>query len=222
MLHEDIPAMNYPMDKATFQRLAQVYPDLCVRWIRLANDFYSLHGLALKVATGLRTYADQHIIYAKGRVQVGDKWMPEHPTDIDPATGKPYPHTGIVSWAKPGDSWHHFSAVDSCFDGPDPYLEKHPKAEFMWSEHARLAEAHGLEAGYRWAKPKQDKPHVQIRYGGMTLAQVKDLYAHGGLKAVWAKYDQIRGVEVGSEWSGILHDARAQLVCTADKLPLQL
>jgi hypothetical protein len=191
--------VSFSVDSISLERLSHVYPDVKVRWIRVANDMFNLHGRLLRVAQGLRTYADQQAIYEKGRVYIDGKWMPENLTDVNPVLKAPWPHQGIVTWSKPGDSWHHFSAVDSCFIGQDPWLDQDKDCEKMWAEYARLGRAHGFSAGYDWPKPKQDRPHLQMTYG-LKLAQVKDLYAHGGLRAVWAKFDQIRGVEQGSEW----------------------
>lgn len=183
-----MPLVNDPV---TSDRLSLVYPDVRVRWTRVQVDFFNLHGLQLRIAQGLRTFADQQAIYEKGRKLVGGEWIPEDPEH----------HHGIVSWAKPGDSWHHYSAVDSCFIGSDPWLEHHPEGDFLWSEYARLGKAHGFDAGYYWEGKKQDKPHLEICYGGMSLEDVKKIYEHGKLRGVWTKFDQIRGVAPGSEWS---------------------
>lgn len=189
--------MSLELDDSTRQRLKLVYPDIRVRWIRLANDMYEAHDLCLKVAQGLRTYDEQAAIYAKGRTLVNGKLEPELPSD-------PYPRTGVVTWAKPGDSWHHFSALDSCFAGSDPYLEKAgDEGLHIWDDYARLAKAHGFEAGADWVGPKKDRPHVQIRYGGMKLARAKELYTIGKLGAVWSEFDRIRGVERGEGWDNL-------------------
>lgn len=183
--------MNLADDPISQERLKLVYPDVRVRWYRVRVDFWNLHGLALRVAQGLRTYSDQQIIYEKGRKLVDGIWVPEDPVN----------HKGIVSWAQPGDSWHHFSAIDSCFIGTDPWLEHHPDSQLLWSEYARLGKAHGFEAGYDWTR--QDKPHLQIRYGNMSIAEAKILYGIGKLRGVWTRFDQIRKVEPGSEWKSL-------------------
>jgi peptidoglycan L-alanyl-D-glutamate endopeptidase CwlK len=178
------------IDRYSQERIALVYPDVRVRWIQLANSFFELHKMMLGVAQGLRTYADQAAIYAQGRTTPGPDVTPERPM------GR------VVTHSAPGDSWHHFSAIDSKFMGADPWLDgmkDRKQVEFLWSEYARLAKAHGFVAGFDWPDPKKDRPHIEMTYG-LNLAQAKALYAHGGLKAVWAKFDQIRGVEVGSEY----------------------
>lgn len=196
-------SMILKSDPISTERLKTVYPDVRTRWLRLAQDFYSLHGLALRIAQGLRTYPDQQAIFEKGRTLENGLWVPVDPVHF----------TGIVTWAKPGDSWHHFSAIDSCFiNGQDPWLDQHPDKDFLWSEYARLGEANGFEAGYRWEGKKQDRPHLQIRYGGMLLADVKKIYEIGKLRGVWTKFDQIRKADPGSEWSS------PELLATLNKM----
>lgn len=166
-------------DQSTDYRLSLVYPDVKTRWLRLRDTFFQLHHRQLRVSQGLRTYSDQLVIWSKGRAQSEDgSWIV-----VDASQ--------IVTHAMPGDSWHHFSAVDSCFWGSDPFLAQDPDSERMWSEHARLAEAFGFESGYRWIK--QDRPHLQMRYG-LMLKQVKDTYDLSGLVGVWKQFDAIIGV----------------------------
>lgn len=170
-------------DGTTATRLDRIYPDVKVRWIRLQQSFYDLHGMQLRVAQGLRTAADQQLLYEKGRTLVGGAWQFTDPVH----------RTGVVTYAKPGDSWHNYGvAIDSCFWGADPFLANHPDAENLWAEHARFAEAFGFESGYRWPA-KQDKPHVELRHG-LTLAEVKEIFLVGGLPGVWHKFDQIQGL----------------------------
>lgn len=181
------------VDSISEGRLRLVYPDVGTRWRRVAEDFSNLHGKQLRVAQGMRTYAQQLEIWKQGRTLVRGVWQLTDPIH----------HTGVVTYAQPGDSWHHFSAVDSCFIGDDPWLEKDPKCDFYWSEYARLGKAHGFTAGYDWQGKKQDRPHLEMTYG-MNLTDVKAIYADKGLSGVWAQFDQIRGVKQGSEWDSIL------------------
>lgn len=165
------------MDSASEARLSEVYPDLAVRWRRVAEDVWSAHRIRLRVTDGIRSMEDQSNRFAQGRTTSGE----------------------IVTYARPGESWHLYGlAIDSCFQGPDPYLEQDPRAEMLWREYGRIATAHGLTWGGAWSR-RIDRPHVQMTYG-LSLQQVKDLYSYRGNDSVWAKCDQMRGVAVGTDW----------------------
>jgi peptidoglycan L-alanyl-D-glutamate endopeptidase CwlK len=145
----------------------------------------------LKVTEGLRSIARQKELYAQGRTKPGP----------------------IITQAKPGDSLHHYGcALDCAFTGSDPYLAKLSAGEkrAIWTNFGKLGKIHGFTWGGDWDgdgdqtdQKLHDTPHLELTYG-LTLAQIKELYRHGGLTAVWAKFDQIRGVEQASEWTGPL------------------
>lgn len=181
------------IDSGTEAKLSQIYPDLKVRVIRVYNDFYNRHQKKLFTIEGVRDLERQAKLWAQGRTSPGK----------------------IVTRARPGDSIHNYGlAFDSGFMGADPYLEalkeKDIKSyQYFWGEFGRFAKAHGLKWGGDWNgngiqdKEDWDLAHAEITYG-LTLAQIKKLHAVGGLKAVWVKCDQIRGVEVGSEWKHLI------------------
>jgi peptidoglycan LD-endopeptidase CwlK len=170
------------IDKETSKKLQLVYPDLKVRIIRVYNDFYNRHKIRLKATEGLRDFARQAELYAKGRTAPGS----------------------IVTNAPSGSSLHEFGcALDSCFNSGDPYLEQLSKrdarlAAFYWSEFGRFSKLNGLFWGGDF-KSISDRPHVELTYG-LTLKDIQKLFQHGGIQAVWAKFDQIRGVEIGEGW----------------------
>lgn len=165
------------LDPVSTERLALVYPDIAVRWRRVAEDFWAQHKLALRVSEGIRSIEAQAALWAQGRT----------------APGK------IVTYSKPGESLHHYGlAVDACFAGADPFLEHEPRAEFLWREYGRIATSHGLTWGGAWSR-FVDRPHVQLTYG-LTLQQIKELASYRGNESVWAKCDQMRGVDVGEGW----------------------
>jgi hypothetical protein len=174
--------------------LSLVYPDLRIRWRRLAEDIKLHTGHGLEVAQGLRTWADQEHIFAQGRHLENGSYLENDPVH----------HQGIVSYAPPGHSWHNFGlALDSDFGGADPWLEKEPHQGLAsWALYANLAQAHGLEAGFSWPGKKQDKPHVEIGYG-FTLEECRALFAVQGLASVWGEIDKKRGVPVGTDWKVI-------------------
>lgn len=154
-----------------------VYPDLKVRVRRLYASMLAHHKLEMRCTQGLRTFAEQDVLYAQGRTQAGP----------------------LVTYARGGESFHNYGcAVDSCFVGSDPYLDKLPRGFLMWSEYGRFAEVWGLNWGGNF-KHSPDRPHVELTYG-LTLAEIQKLYDYGGITAVWMKFDKIRGVEPGEGW----------------------
>jgi peptidoglycan L-alanyl-D-glutamate endopeptidase CwlK len=179
------------LDAATKARLKLLYPDFAVRVIRVYDDMYRIHGVAMRLTEGVRLWQRQKDLYAQGRTAPGP----------------------VVTNSKPGDSLHHYGcAVDSAFTGKDPFLEEMAKggaeqakdAAFFWSEYGRIAVAHGLEWGGAWKSPV-DKPHIQLRYGGMATQEIRELFLAGirggasGFEAVWARFDEIRGSSATSQ-----------------------
>lgn len=94
-------------------------------------------GITIKIISGLRTYAEQNALYAKGRNEPGD----------------------IVTKAKGGYSNHNFGiAFDiGVFEG-NKYLPDSPKYKAVGALGVDL----GLEWGGNW-KTIVDQPHYQLR-----------------------------------------------------------
>ena len=165
------------LDSASKARIRLLYPDFAVRIIRTYVDMFEQHRIQMRMTEGLRTMARQEELYAQGRTSAGP----------------------VVTWARPGYSLHHYGvACDSCRIGNnsgkvDPW-------DVPWDKFAQYAKNHGLYAGFYWKK--QDKPHLELAYGGMGVEQMLKLYQNNGLESVWAEFDTIRGVTQGSEWYG--------------------
>jgi len=147
------------------ERLAKLHPVVTLRG-RCMVDLCAEAGLALLVTQGLRTWAEQDALYAKGR------------------TVAPVGQKHIVTKAKGGQSWHNFGlafdivVLDSV--GKADWDSSHPG----WRKAAQLGKSVGLEWGGDWRGFK-DLPHFQYT-GGLTLAECRALHA-GGLGAVWEK-----------------------------------
>jgi peptidoglycan LD-endopeptidase CwlK len=94
-------------------------------------------GITIKVISGLRSYAEQDALYAKGRTKPGPK----------------------VTNARGGYSNHNFGiAFDvGVFDGPR-YIPESPRYKAVGALGMEL----GLEWGGNW-KTIQDEPHFQLR-----------------------------------------------------------
>src|SRR6266404_1882182 len=161
-------------DSNTRQILQTVYPELRARVFRIYQDVFMNLGLTMRATRGLSSMEEQRQIWMKGRNESG--------AIVDPK--------GVVTYATPGDSLHNYGfAVDSCFRGLDPYLALEPDQGLKsWNEFGRIAQQHGLEWGGTFKH--FDGPHIQMRFG-LDISYVKELYAGGGIKAVWTKADAI-------------------------------
>lgn len=94
-------------------------------------------GYSLKITQGIRTNAEQAILYAKGRTTPGP----------------------VVTNAKPGQSQHNFGkAFDVAFTGTVPY----PSDDKLWKAIADIGVSLGLTAGY-YFKSFPDRPHFEIK-----------------------------------------------------------
>lgn len=145
------------------EKLASLHPIVTLRG-RCMVDLCAHAGLAILVTQGLRTWAEQDVLYSKGRTKA--------------PIGKQY----VVTNAKGGHSWHNFGLA---FDivvldaiGKADWDASHPG----WGEAAELGKSVGLEWGGDW-KGFKDRPHFQYT-GGLTLARCRSLYGEG-LEAVW-------------------------------------
>ena len=170
------------MDAISLINLRFVYPDVRRRAFEIREEVHAATGYWVRVTRGYSSFAEQKALYDQGRTTPGK----------------------IVTNAKPGMSFHNFGlAVDFAFVGMDPYLETmakmrgEAKADAVWERVAQIVEKNGLVSGRRF-KSRPDSPHAQDTYG-MELHEVASLYDSGGLPAVWAQCDKIRGVQ--GEWS---------------------
>lgn len=177
-----------------------VYPDLQVRIHRVFEDIRRLYRMDMRITHGFRTFKEQQDLFDQGRTKPGKQ----------------------VTNAPQGMSWHCYGlAVDCCFRGADPYLDRPdfaknmewlqfvPKdktpGEFLWSEFGKFGRAHGLTWGGDFRAFK-DLPHLEIRYG-LTLAECLKLHETGGLVAVWMTVDKFRKVDpTRVEWKDCLPD----------------
>jgi peptidoglycan LD-endopeptidase CwlK len=175
------------IDSRSEEKLATVFPDIAVRWRRVAQDMWDTHKKQIRVTDGIRGFAEQWAIYALGRKK--DKnglWVV-----VD--------RKAVRTDARPGTSWHNYGlAIDICFMGGDPYLDKLPGKErdFLFEEYGRFVKAHGMQWGgdfnQNGKKDREDydRPHCQLKYG-LSIHEVQSLFEFGGIKAVWAKCNQI-------------------------------
>lgn len=163
------------LDKASEQSLTSVIPELAALWKRVFNSMWAQHEMKMKITDSYRSMNKQNQLYSLGRCKAQNgQWL-----IIDSRK--------IVTWALPGSSYHQYAlAVDACFVGADPYLERIDKkhAQFLWSEYGRMCIANGLEWGGSWHHP--DRPHCQLSFG-LTLNELQGLHKTSGVPGVWDK-----------------------------------
>jgi peptidoglycan L-alanyl-D-glutamate endopeptidase CwlK len=142
-------------DERTEKNIATLIPKAQV----FAHDFMeraiqamALKGVVVKIISGTRTYAEQNILYAKGRTAPGPR----------------------VTNARGGYSNHNFGiAFDIGLFKDGKYLTSSP----LYNECGVIGESVGLEWGGRW-KTFPDGPHYQLNTG-LTIAQMRDRTAAG-------------------------------------------
>lgn len=162
--------------------LSYVYPELKNKINNVYISMRAIHQLDVFPTSGLRSYEDQQTVYNKGRDSSGKV--------IDPRA--------VVSWAKPGQSYHNYGcAIDSAFKyknaygDSDPYLSKHPNGFYLWQEFGRMCRDEGLTWGGDFQNEKQDRPHAQLTFG-VDITTMRDLYFKDGLSAVWDELEKRR------------------------------
>ena len=151
------------MKPSSEKRLQQIHPALAAAVRAMIADL-SAKGLLVEVVQGMRTFAEQDELYAKGRTKPGE----------------------IVTQARGGESNHNYGlAVDLCpFTNDKPDWNAPTSA---WAAIGAAAEKHGLEWGGQWKK-FIDKPHVQLP--AMTVKECARCHADGGMDAVWTTASQ--------------------------------
>ena len=151
------------MKPSSEKRLQQTHPALAAAVRALIADL-GAQGLVVEVVQGLRTFAEQDELYAKGRTKPGS----------------------IVTQARGGESNHNYGlAVDLC-----PFTDDKPDWNApmsAWAAIGGAAERQGLEWGGSW-KQFLVKPHVQLP--AMPVTDCARCYAEGGLDLVWTTASQ--------------------------------
>ncbi len=122
-----------------------VHPTLVMRLKLVHAGMFSI-GHPMRATEGLRTLGRQQELFAQGRTTPG-----KIVTNCDGLL-KPSNHQAKA------DGWGH--AVDSCFMGPDPYLEHYSGSARLWAAYGALVEAVGLGWGGRYHSV--DMPHAEL------------------------------------------------------------
>ena len=166
------------MSPDDINRLKTVHPDLRDRYLKAIALFKQTHGLDVRPTETFRSESQQMEYFKIGRV-------------LNPTTRKWTVVGKTVTNALPRQSWHLFGlAIDSCFEGPDPYMEHIPTADAdaLWLALGEAFEAYELTWGGRFKSV--DRPLCELTYG-LSLKDAQTLYAKSGVVAVWNKVDAI-------------------------------
>ena len=143
------------LDDRSERNLATLHPDLHYRaltFVAAAKSLAAQRGLDVKCICGLRSYAEQDALYAKGRTTAGPK----------------------VTKAPAGHSMHNFGlAIDLGVFSRDgkTYHGDHP----LYRELGPLGESLGFEWGGRWKFV--DEPHYQFRPTWSTNMTEREMLA---------------------------------------------
>ena len=158
------------------EKLAELYPPFAT----LIKSFLfeaRKNGFSVGLFEGLRSFERQGALYLQGRDGKG--------AIIDKSK--------IVTWAKPGRSFHQYGlAVDIVFDARGD-LRGYQWAwddTYPWNKLGLIGGSMGLDAGVFWSQGKKDPPHYQKSYG-LDRTQMFELYQAGGLKSVWERLKEV-------------------------------
>ena len=152
-----------PADAVSARRLSTLHPVVRARAAALLQ-LCAQAGLSVMVSQGLRSWAEQDALYAKGRTR--------------PPIGRKH----VVTKAKGGESYHNFGLafdiviLDSL--GKADWNPAHPG----WNAAGALGKSVGLEWGGDWTGFK-DRPHYQYT-GGLSLVVCRSLFPQG-LELLW-------------------------------------
>jgi hypothetical protein len=161
----------------TIARIEQLYPLLKVKAYQLIQQ-QAQQGIDVEVSQGLRTWTQQQVLWQEGRNPDGSYIDPVH-------------QTGVVTHAKPGDSFHEYGLAFDVF----PVINGEPCWDVSnpaWSAIISAGEVLGLFSGSRWIGKEKDNPHFQLTgpYGETPDDETKATFAGGGMQAVWEEVDK--------------------------------
>ncbi len=175
------------MDAISVARLQEVQPVLAQR-VHQQGTILEAEGIFYRIIWGLRSWATQAGLWAKGRTAPGEPCV--HDQVLRPVgTCTDHPLGRIVTKAPPGWGWHEFGlAVDIAPDDPtrpgyQPIWDAdHPSYERMIAVGLSV----GLAPGGLW-RTFPDYPHFQPQeLPRIPTGEMRQLFADGGVRAVWA------------------------------------
>jgi peptidoglycan L-alanyl-D-glutamate endopeptidase CwlK len=158
------------LDNISEARLNEVHPELARR-IRSLNDKCEANGVPLRVTCGLRTWAEQDLLYAKGRTLPGP----------------------VVTNAQGGYSAHNMAyAVDIVpgKEGMPAFTPDWDALDVSWKWVLLLAKDCQLAEGAEW-RMFPDRAHFYLRELPATPDdEMRYTFKEGGMAAVFALIDK--------------------------------
>lgn len=147
-------AMGILWDFSSEQRLATLHPAIkqdVRRFINKAED----QGMKLRITSGYRDFMEQQMLYNKGR----DTGITGLLSDIFSSSTP----TGIVTNAKPGQSYHNYGLGFDVVEMKDGQpIWDNPN----WPKIGALGKSFGFKWGGDWNTP--DRPHFEKSFGRTT------------------------------------------------------
>lgn len=168
----DSEEFGFETDPVSDKKLEYVYPELALRWRAVRVAMWNAHNLQIRVTAGTRSYMNQNELYAIGRKKEHNEWKIVEPRKV-------------ITNAQGGFSYHNFGlAVDSCFMGDDPYLERRSKKdqELLWKDFGTMARGVGMVWGGDF-KSIPDRPHCELPY--LSLAKCRDIFNTQGIIGIF-------------------------------------
>jgi len=172
------------MNPTSEAKLVGLYPVLVDKVHQMAEILLlDPQPITLIISAGLRSWLQQDVLWLQGRNPDG--------TYIDPVH-----HTGVVTNARGGESWHNYGVAVDCEpevkDGTIDWNASHPQ----WKRMEAVGASLGMTTGANW-KRLVDAPHFQItgRFPvGAPDEEAKQIYQDQSREAFW---DEItKGVSI--------------------------
>ncbi|MCU1338853.1 MAG: ycdD [Bryobacterales bacterium] len=169
-------------------KLALVHPTLADR-VRQLFAKLKAEGYEFIATQGLRTWEEQNALYAKGRTVMSDVSCTHDGVSRKPGTCATHPLGATVTKAPGGHSQHNFGlAVDvTAIDkGIADWNLSHP----AWKRMLELAPSCLLAEGAEW-RTFPDNPHLYPVEIPATCEVLREKYALGGVRGVWAWFESL-------------------------------
>lgn len=173
------------MNSHTLERYQGLSPACQKRYVAAERACQSLvPPIQPEIVQGRRSWAEQAAEYAVGRQPL------EAVNELRQAVGASPLNAASnerpVTWAEPGDSMHNYGmALDAA-----PFVAGKPvwTVDATFLKMVEVFRSAGFICGIDWEGKKEDPDHFQYtgRFGTSPDAEMKRLYAAGGVEAVWS------------------------------------
>ena len=182
------------MDTISQARIAPLHPVLISRYTTMDQRAADA-GIRLRVLYGLRTYAEQDMLWDKGRTTPGNPC--KHDGVFRPVGTCPeHPFGLVVTEAKGGYSAHCFAyALDADPDNPDfqAWTPDWNAQDNRWKQILQIGRDCKLAEGATW-RTFPDAPHFYPQELPATPTDaMRAAFAQGGMPAVWTIIDGLIG-----------------------------